>query len=91
MICVAITTSANRVLLPPNQFVDTRGHNARAKWSRIPGYDARDSVIVLSVFSNPYWVSKGQELRLWYGEDLGNQGTWDNSGTTCCNVYLQYA
>ena len=82
---VVITTSANHVILPPNQFVT---HSA--KWARIPGYNSLSPELILSVFSHPRWVSRGQELRLWYGEDLAGIYEQDNGGRACCDVYALY-
>ena len=81
---VVITDAANRILLPPNQFFV---HSA--KWSKIPGYDSLSPELVLSAFY-PRRVTSGQELRLWYGEDLMNWAEGDNGGRSCCDVYAHY-
>ena len=79
---VAITTSSNDVLLPPSRFL------AAKDWSKIPGYSGNSPRLVLSSFAPPeFSVRKNQELRLWYGEDLTNDGEGDNEGRTCCDVY----
>jgi len=85
LVDVVITTSANHILLPPTQFI-TLG----TKWSKIPGYNSLSPELVMSVFFNPHWVTSGEELRLWYGEDLVNQSEGDNGGTSCCDVYVDY-
>ena len=82
---VVITTGANHILLPPGQFMVHHG----AKWSKIPGYDSLSPELVLSFF-NPYWVYSGQQLRLWYGEDLMNVGEGDNGGRACFDTYALY-
>ena len=82
---VAITTSANRLLLPPSQFITDNTY----KWSKIPGYNSLSPELVLSVFSSPLTVSSGQELRLWYGEDLAND-SGDNGGKSCCDVFARF-
>ena len=46
--------------------------------------------LVLSVFSSPLSVTSGQELRLWYGEDLGNSGDSENDGTSCSDVFARF-
>ncbi|XP_068713822.1 uncharacterized protein [Montipora foliosa] len=81
---IVITNSANHILLPSSQFMD--GSN---KWSSLQGYNSFSPEIVLSVFSNPSVVVKGQELRLWYGEDLMNSAEGDNDGKSCCDVYAR--
>lgn len=82
---VVITTAANHVLLPPSQIIVHQG----AKWSRVPGYTSVSPELVLSFF-NPYSVQSGQELRLWYGEDLVNVSEGDNGGTACIDIYAIY-
>ena len=32
-------------------------------------------------------MASGEELRLWYGEDLANVFEEDNGGRVCCDVY----
>lgn len=82
---VTITTSGNRILLPPSQFITM----SSTKWSKIPGYNSLSPELVLSVFSSPPAVASGQELRLWYGEDLVNKIESDNGGISCCEVYAR--
>ena len=81
---IVITNSANHILLPSSQFM----HDSN-KWSSLQGYNSFSPEIVLSVFSNPSVVVKGQELRLWYGEDLMNSSESDNDGKSCCDVYAR--
>lgn len=59
-------------------------------WSRVPGYTSVSPELVLSFF-NPYSVQSGQELRLWYGEDVMNVSEGDNGGTACVDIYAIYA
>ena len=82
---VVITTAANHVLLPPSQFI-----SPNTKWSTIHGYNEFSPELVMSVFSHPHSVRRGQELRLWYGEDLVNHSEHDNGGRVCCDVYALY-
>ena len=53
---LAITTSSNAVLMPPNQFAGV------GKWSQLPGYNSFSPEIILPSFL-PHSVSSGQELR----------------------------
>jgi len=85
---VAITTSANQILLPSSQFM-THGYGS-IKWALVPGYNSFSPELVMSAFSNPLSVTKGQELRLWYGEDLVNISEDDNAGKACCDVYARF-
>ena len=80
-----ITTSGGSILLPSSQFITHK----TLKWSLIPGYNSLSPELVLSAFSNPPSATRGQELRLWYGEDLAKTGEGDNGGTSCCDVYAR--
>ena len=79
---VVITTQANTVILPPEELIVTHS----SKWSQVPGYDSVSPELVLSFFQ-PRQFQYGEELRLWYGEDLTNSGEGDNGGTACVGVY----
>ena len=58
--------------------------------NRLLSYHSLSSELVLSFFSNPYWVSLGEELRLWYGEDFVDHNEYDNEGKACSDVYALY-
>jgi len=85
MVGVVITNSDNHILLPPNQFTTIDDH-----LSKIPRYNSLSKELVLSVFSHPHWVTSGQELSLWYGQDLMNDSEENNGGRVCCDVYVDY-
>lgn len=54
-------------------------------------YDAKTSqILVYTNFAYPSFFVKGQELRIWYVEDLYNQFTSDNGGTRCVKVYAKF-
>ena len=83
LVSVVITTSNDSPLLPSREY-----HTSRAgDWSFIPGYTSFSPELVLSAFSNPPLVTRGQELRLWYGEDFSNIQEGNNEGKACCDVY----
>ena len=86
-VSVAITTSNNALISPPSLFFTYAG--GAGNWAELPGYNSYSPEIVLPRFS-PYKVSAGQELRVWYGEDLAGFTEHDNGGWACCNVYALY-
>ena len=86
-VSLAITTTSNTLLIPPNPFFTYNG--GAGKWSELAGYNSFSPEIILPRFS-PYTVNSGQELRLWYGEDLVGHTESDNGGLVCCNVYALY-
>ena len=83
---VTITTTANRILLPPKQFLTIPS----LEWYKIPGYNSVSPELILSVLSTPNWISSDQELLLWHGEDLVNFSEEDNGGTVCVNLYALF-
>ena len=87
---VVITASSNHIILPPNQFLTRSGSYASGKWHDILGFNSWSPELVLSVFSHPLWVSSGQQLRVWDGEDLVDYIETDNGGRVCCDVYARY-
>ena len=82
---IVVTNSTNHVILPAEQFI-----SGETKWSKIPGYTSLSPEILLSVFSDPVEITAGEELRLWYGEDLANKDEDDNEGKVCADVYGLY-
>ena len=84
-----ITTSANQIILPPKQFLNTKKLE-KLKWHKIPGFNSLSTELVLSVMSMPYWIPSSHELRLWYGEDLVNSSEKDNGGTVCADIYALF-
>ena len=82
---VVITTAYNGILLPSDRFIKYKSQ--AGKWSKVPGYNAYSPELVLSFFHSPYSVRSGQQLRVWYGEDLMNFTEGDNGGRVCCDVY----
>ena len=57
---------------------------------KIPRYDGDFREIVFTGLSNPLPLSPGQELRLWYSEDLRDGSGSNNGGTSCADVYAEY-
>ena len=85
-VLVAITNTANEILLPPSQL---RYSSTDAR-SFIPGYTSQYPELVFSVFENPLAVQSGEELRLWYTDDLLDWYNSDDGGRVCCNVYAEF-
>ena len=80
VIYVFVTESSNNILLPIGQ----------SSQYTIPGYDSQSSEIVFSGFLNPLHLSSGQELPMWYFEDLTNYAESDNGGTSRADVFVKY-
>ena len=86
-ISIVITDSNNSILFPSREFMlDKSG-----TWSSIPGYDSLSPELVLLALSNPPFVTRGQELRVWYGEDFNKKAkVYDNEGKSCCDIYARF-
>ena len=84
---IVITDSNNSVLFPSSEFiVDKVG-----MWSSVPDYDSLSPELVLLALSNPPFVTRGQELRVWYGEDFNKKAkVYDNEGKSCCDIYARF-
>ena len=81
-ISVFLTDEYDFIVLPMGQ--------SSPKAYTIPGYDAQSSEIIFSGFPKPLPLSSGQELRLWYGEDLRGVSEIDNDGRSCTDVFAKY-
>ena len=75
-----ITTATNDILLPESQ---------ESSYT-LPGYHPDSTEIVFTNISTPLRLSSGQQLRVWYGEDLRNVSEHDNEGRSCVDVYAKY-
>lgn len=77
-----ITTANNDILLPE---ID----ELLPKYT-LQGYHPDSTEIVFRNISTPLRLSSGQQLRIWYGEDLRDETEIDNSGSSCVDVYAKY-
>jgi hypothetical protein len=56
----------------------------------VPGFTNMSPELVFPEISPPLAVTKGQELRIWFGQDLAEKHESNNIGTTCADVYVYY-
>ena len=83
-VLTVVTDTSNRVVFPANFKNSPRPFE-------IPGFNADISeILVFTNLAHPNFFNKGQELRIWYSEDLFNYTTDDNDGTHCVNVYTEF-
>ena len=76
---ILITNASNTILLPMGK---TSSYT-------VSGYDSNSTEIVFNGFPLPLHLSSGQELRLWYDEDLQNHTEGDNAGKSCADVFAK--
>jgi len=81
-----ITCDHNDVLFPSDSIIKDR----IAGWYRVPEAQHNSRELVLSRFTNPVYVRKDQQLRVWYGEDLFNHGEANNGGRLCAHLFMWY-
>jgi hypothetical protein len=82
-----VTTSNNKILFPKDHHF-THAHSNL--WYSMEQFDSDSDLLVFQRFDDPLYVAAGQELRLWFGEDLKDVSENDNGGQTCANVYGYY-
>ena len=78
-IATVITDSSDNIILPQNQ------QNVFA------GYHSNSPQFVFPDLQPPLQVSSGQQLRVWYSEDLSDGQESDNGGLSCADVYAKIA
>ena len=80
-----VTDDNNGVVFPANIKI-TNGIKIR-----MSGVNAKTSkILVFMNLAYPSYFKNGQELRIWYTEDLLNDNTKDNSGIHCVKVYAKF-
>lgn len=55
-------------------------------WYELPDVDPNAPEIVLGDSSYPYYVTSGQEIRIWHGRDLRNADEENDAGNVCFTV-----
>lgn len=81
-----LTTASNRVLFPLQESIQDQSEG----WYKVPDVDPNSPVLVFHEFSRPFYLKENEQLRLWHGSDLLNNGEEHNSGTTCAHVFVWY-
>ena len=54
---------------------------------KLPGFNGNSTEIVFDSTPTPLSVVAGQKFRIWYGEDLKDDGEDNNMGRSCTDVY----
>ena len=82
-VMAVITDSKNDVVFPANSF--------KIKKYKVLGFDPSTSqILVLTNYAYPSFLVKGQQLRVWYTEDLKGYSISNNDGTHSIKVYVQF-
>lgn len=83
MMGVAVTDDANAIVYP-------KGLPQHNGFYRLVGYNAKRSILAFVDFTTPMYAQSGQEMRIWYLQDLMNFSEDNNSGVACANVYAKF-
>ena len=89
-----ITKARKEVLLPPTEdlerFRKRVGSCQKPHFYSLGETGIKSPQLVFRNLSNPLFLSRGQELQIWYGQDLVGCSENNNTGTTCVDVYAWY-
>ncbi|XP_057300779.1 uncharacterized protein LOC130635463 [Hydractinia symbiolongicarpus] len=75
-IFIVITNSEDQIIMPEGK---KKEHN------KIPGFNGNSSFITLDK-----QVKAGEELRIWYSQDLRNFSEENNNGSSCADIYAVF-
>lgn len=80
-----VTDDNNEVVFPANIKI------SKGVKIKMPGVNAKASkILVFMNLAYPSYFKNGQELRIWYTEDLLDDNTKDNSGIHCVKAYAKF-
>lgn len=88
-----ITNEKGEAILPSTEDMEegfTTGHCTGKHFFHLEATDHKTPELVFRNLSNPLSFSRGQELRIWYGQDWINCSEHNNNGTTCVDVFALY-
>ena len=91
-----ITNARKEVLLPPTEDLEGRSDHGipascqKPHFYNLGGIGIKSPQLVFRNLSSPLFLSRGQELQIWQGQDLVNCWEEDNTGSTCVDVYAWY-
>lgn len=85
---VVITTGQNNGILYPKELFPK--YSKKSLWYDIPEVEPDSPELIFGDSSSPHYVTSGQVLRVWYGEDLLKSGEKDNAGKVCITAQGWY-
>ncbi|XP_028411435.1 uncharacterized protein LOC114533995 [Dendronephthya gigantea] len=80
-------TDINNVVMYPSPVL-TKPYQ-KGGWYHLPGYDENSPKLVFSDVGTRF-IYSGQQIRVWYGEDLYGYTEADNHGLTCFKAELYF-
>ncbi|XP_078372486.1 uncharacterized protein LOC144656129 [Oculina patagonica] len=85
---VVITTGKNNGILYPKEL--SLKSKKESLWYDIPEVEPDSPELIFGDSSYPHYVTSGQELRVWFGDDLVSSGGKNNKGKVCITVQGWY-
>ena len=76
-----LTNKKNKVIFPQTSGI---------KAYRLPGVRSDSNRLIFNNLSVPLKVTRGEQFRIWYDEDLRNNSEKDNGGLTCLDIHALY-
>ena len=92
-----ITDDNKRALLPPGDDLEAFKRNEHECGTKKHFYSLDGThhysteLVFVRDLSNPLFMSRNQELQIWYGQDWKDCSENENGGKTCVDVYAWYA
>ncbi|XP_028410659.1 uncharacterized protein LOC114533347 [Dendronephthya gigantea] len=80
-------TDVNNVVMYPSPVLTKSYKNGG--WYHLPGYRENSPQLVFSDVGTRF-IYSGQQMRVWYGEDLYGYSEHDNHGLTCFKAQLYF-
>ncbi|XP_028390700.1 uncharacterized protein LOC114515610 [Dendronephthya gigantea] len=81
-----VTDVRNAVMYPSRVLTKPHHHGG---WYHLPGYFENSPQLVFSDVGTRF-IYRGQQMRVWYGEDLYGYTEHDNHGSTCFTAELYF-
>ena len=91
-LAVFITDAQKKRIVPTDNtsFLAYPWCNDKPLFYSLVGISENDSELRFNNFSSPMAVTTGQELQMWFSEDLLDCSEGDNGGQTCADMYGSY-
>jgi len=88
-----ITNINRESLLPPVEDLEELPYHdvsVKKHTYNLDGNGYKSAELVFRNLSSPLFLSRNQELQIWYGQDWVGFSEDNNSGETCVDVYAWY-
>ncbi|XP_001630349.2 uncharacterized protein LOC5509862 [Nematostella vectensis] len=67
------------------------GGKGKSYWYEMTNRDCTSKTMLFADVSRPFLLSRNQQLKVWYGEDLDDVNEMGNAGRACVDVYAWLA